>query len=436
MRDKKRKIEERREEDLEETVEGEETQQYLIDCLTELVRIPTFVPPGENYGKIVDLLIPVFEDLGFGCERIAMPEEVYEARQKKEGLSGERINLLATKDFGTEESIVLYTHLDVVPAGEGWSTAPFDPVMSDEKIYGRGVADSKGSIASLLAALSIMDEQELESTYNIRVALTTDEEMGLYSGLCFFADEGLLQGDYLLCMDGDNEGICVATNGVMNWELKVYGKSCHSSLPFLGVNAIEKAVLVVQELEKLKKEIARRESKALCSPDITELTGQRHIKPVFNVTMINGGVKENLIPPSCTVRGDRRYIFEESIEEVIKEFEDAVETIKTTHGIDLELYCKPGYPPMFTDPNNEWVRRVKAAASDAFGVSKGIIGVQGGLDVAYAVQRTKQPVCAFGVGRSTESNAHGPDENVRIQDLKDYVKFLVRLLTQNDLRRR
>ncbi|MDI6884900.1 MAG: ArgE/DapE family deacylase [archaeon] len=429
MSDKKGKMEEEIKEDLEEIAEREETQKYLIDCLKELVRIPTFVPPGENYGKIVDWLILVFEDFGFGCERIAMPEEVYEARQKKEELRGERVNLLATKNFGAEESIVIYTHLDVVPAGEGWSTAPFDPVVSDDRVYGRGVADSKGSVASLVTALRIMDELGLESTYNIRVALTTDEEIGLYSGLCFFADDGLLQGDYLLCMDGDNEGIIVATNGVMNWEIKVYGKSCHSSLPFLGVNAIEKALLVVRELEELKKEIEHRESKVPCSPDITELIGQRHIKPVFNVTMINGGVKENLIPPSCTLRGDRRYISEEAVEEVIQEFEDAVEAIKTKHGIELELYCKPGYPPMFTDPDNEWVRRVKAAASDAFGVSKGIIGVQGGLDVAYAVQRTKQPVCAFGVGRSIESNAHGPDENVRIKDLKDYVKFLVRLLT-------
>ncbi|MDI6811861.1 MAG: succinyl-diaminopimelate desuccinylase, partial [archaeon] len=53
---------------LEEIAEREETQKYLIDCLKELVRIPTFVPPGENYGKIVDLLIPVFEDFGFECE--------------------------------------------------------------------------------------------------------------------------------------------------------------------------------------------------------------------------------------------------------------------------------------------------------------------------------------------------------------------------------
>ncbi len=418
---------------VEETVEKNETQKYLIGCLKKLIEIPTFVPPGEHYGEIVDWLIPVFNDLGFKCERVDMPADIYESRQKTEELHGVRANLLATKDYGAKESVDVYTHLDVVPAGEGWSTLPFEPAIKDGRIYGRGVADSKGSVASLLTALRIMNEQELEGKYNIRVALTTDEELGLYSGLCFFADEGLLQGDYLLCMDGDNEGVCVATNGVMNWEMKVQGRSCHSSMPFLGVNAIENAAVVIRELEALKKAVAQRESKVPCSSEMTEITGQKHIKPVFNVTMINGGVKENLIPPSCTLRGDRRYIPEEAIEDVVKEFEAAVETIKTRRGIDLELYLKPGFPPLFTDPdddhNDEWVSRVKAAASDAFGVSKEAIGVQGGLDIAYAVKKTHQPVCALGVGSWTESNAHGPDENVRISDLKNYVKFLIRLLT-------
>jgi succinyl-diaminopimelate desuccinylase len=421
-------MEERERDALDKAVEREEYETYLIQSLKELVRIPTFVPPGENYGKIVDWLLPVFESLGFECTRIEMPEAVYEARQKSADLRGERVNLLATKDCGAEESVDIYTHLDVVPAGEGWSTPPFDTTINDGRIYGRGTADSKGAVASLLTALRVMNAQGLSSTYNIRVALTTDEEVGLYSGLCFFADAGYLQSDYLFCMDGDNEGICVATNGMINWELKVYGKSCHSSIPFMGVNAIEQAMLVTEELKRLKRNVESRESKAACSPYMTEITGQQHTTPIFNVTMIQGGVKENVIPPSCTLRGDRRYIPEEKVEDVIKELEDAVEDIKRKQGIDLELHYETGYPPMFTDPDEEWVGRVQDAVSNAYDVPKGIIGVQGGLDVAYAVQKTKQPVCAFGVGSWIDSNAHGADENVRIRDLKDYVRFLVRLL--------
>ena len=420
-------MEERKRAALEKSVERKEKE--LIGWLTELVGIPTFVPPGEDYGKIVDWLFPVLEGFGFQCERIEMPEDVYAAKQKNDELIGERANLLATKDTGAAESVVIYTHLDVVPAGEGWSAPPFETVIKNDRVYGRGVADSKGSVASLLTALSVMHEQNWASKYNLTVALTTDEEIGPYSGLCYFADAGLLRGDYCLCMDGDNEGIAIATNGVLNWEIKVQGKSCHSSIPFMGANAIEAAKTVMHELESLKETVERRESKAPCSPHMTDISGQEHIKPVFNVTMINAGVKENIIPPSCTLRGDRRYIPEEDVETVLKEFEAAVEAIKTKHGIDLELFCKPGYPPMFTEQHNEWVIKVQDAASDAFGVAKTLIGVQGGLDVAYAVQKTKQPVCAFGVGSFMDSNAHGADENVMIKDLKDYVRFLVGLLT-------
>jgi acetylornithine deacetylase/succinyl-diaminopimelate desuccinylase-like protein len=78
-------------------------------------------------------------------------------------------------------------------------------------------------------------------------------------------------------MDGDNEGVCIATNGVMNWEMTIYGKSAHSSIPFSGVNAIEKAMLVMGELEGLKRQIESRESKAPCGPIMAELTGQEHI---------------------------------------------------------------------------------------------------------------------------------------------------------------
>ncbi|MBN1455482.1 MAG: ArgE/DapE family deacylase [Methanomicrobia archaeon] len=411
-------------------VEQKDMQQFLIETLTALIKFPTFVPPGEHYGEIVDWLISMLTGFGFVCERIDIPQEIVNVRLKDADLHGVRANLIATKAYAARESVDLYTHLDVVPAGEGWSTPPFEPVIKDGKIFGRGVADPKGNVAALLTALHIMEVQELESRYSLRVVLTTDEELGLYSGLCYFADEGLLQGDYMLCMDTDNEGICVATNGVLNWEMVIHGRSSHSSTPFLGVNAVEQAALVVHELQALKGEIERRESAVPCSPEITDLTGQQHIKPVFNVTMINGGVKENLIPPSCRIRGDRRYIPEESADSVVEEFKDAVATIKADHGIDLNLTPKPGFPPMFTDPSHDWVRRVQAAASAAFGVPKGINGVQGGLDVGYAVQRSQQPVCSFGVWRCTESNIHGPDENVRISDLTNYVKFLLRLLTR------
>ncbi|MHC1635940.1 MAG: M20 family metallopeptidase [Candidatus Methanospirareceae archaeon] len=414
-------------------IEGEleENEKLLISYLRDLVRIPTFVPPGENYEEIVDFLIPLFEGLGFKCKRIELPEEVYEKRQRREDLKGRRVNLIANKNYDAKKTLIIYTHLDVVPPGDDseWYSNPFEAVIKENRIYGRGVADSKGAVASLLVALKIMEENELRSKYNLLVALTTDEEIGPYSGLCYLADEGFLRGDFFLSMDGDNDGIGIATNGVMNWEVKVYGKSCHSSTPFFGINAIERAMVVMKELKEMKKRVESRESKAPCSPYIAEKMGYKHIRPVLNITMISGGIKENIIPERCTIKGDRRYIPEESPEGVIKEFEEVMEDIKRRYGIELEWSCSDIYPAMFTDPEDEWVREVREKASSAFGENKEIIGVQGSLDVAYAVKRLRNTSCCFfGVGSSMESNAHAANENVRIEDLKNYTRFLIYLL--------
>ncbi|MHC1579715.1 MAG: M20 family metallopeptidase [Candidatus Alkanophagales archaeon] len=416
---------------IDEEVEGRRGE--LLRLLRRLVAIRTDVPPGENYDEIIDFLIPKFEAFGFECEKVEMPQEVYEARQKQEGLRGERVNLVARRDVGAgggagagaKERITVYTHLDVVPAGGGWHTDPFEVTVRDGRVYGRGVADSKGAVACLLTALSIAETLGLEQKRDLEVVLTTDEEIGPYSGLCYLADAGFLTGRYFLSMDGDNDGVCVATNGIVVWEAEVFGKSCHSSYSFIGENAIEKANLLLNELMRLKGAIERRTSKMPCSPFLRELTGVESMRAVFNVTMMSAGVKENVIPERCELRGDRRYLPEERLEDVLRELDEHFRRAAEKHGIRARWEFKPVYPPMFTDPSDGFVEEVRRNASAAFRREMEVIGVQGSLDIAYAVEKTKQKACAFGVGRSVESNVHAPDENVRIEDLLNYTKFLV-----------
>jgi len=406
----------------------ESKRDYAVHKLRELVQIPTVVPPGENYLKIVKFL---GKELGSFCdvEEVVMPEGIFREKQRRgrETLRGERANLRATMDTAADETVVLYTHLDVVPVDTTWSYPPFEGVIENEKMYGRGVSDSKAAVAALLTTLNCMDELGIEPAYNLNIALTTDEEVGPYSGLCYFADEGLLAGDYFLCMDGSSDDICIGSNGVISWKVRIHGKSCHSGRSFLGVNAIEKAKEVMDELMKLKKEVEKRESSLAMSTPIREISGFEHVKPVLNLCMIKGGIKNNIVPGECILEGDRRFIPEEKLEDVVKELEESLAKIK----VDFEWSWRFGYPPMLTDREHPWVKRVQKIASQVKGKKRELVGTQGSLDVAYAVQRTKQPVACFGVGRVLESNAHGSNENIRIRDLMDYAKFLGLLLTVN-----
>lgn len=397
---------------------------YLLDLLRDIIGFKTIAPPGSHYQEVVDYLVPVFRDMGFETEVLVMPEEVFMAKCDDPRLVGGRVNLIAKMDAGAEKTLVIYAHLDVVPPGEGWETDPFDLVQKGGRVYGRGVSDCKGSIAALIAALKAL-LREGKPKYNLRILLTTDEEVGGYSGLCYLTDLGLVKGDLMLCMDGFSDDVVVGSNGILTWEVIVHGKSAHSGSSFLGVNAIERSLPVMEALMGLKKEVQSRTS-ALPASSALEAVGKKSLMPILNITMISGGIKENIVPDRCVIRGDRRVIPEESMEEAMEEIERTLEPLDAE--MDLKFY--PGYPPMSVNPDHSWIEEVRGAVKRGMGFLPRVSGTQGSLDQAYATEKTGIPTCVYGVGRQIESNAHGLNENVRISDLEGFARFLIALLQE------
>ncbi len=409
--------------------------EETIRILDELVHIRTQVPPGENYEKAMDYAASKLEELDFKVEKLIMPRDLFEKKNPRlSHLQGERVNLSAIKNAGAKKTLLINTHLDVVPAGTNWSVPPFECTEKDGRIFGRGVADSKGGVAALFTVLCTMEELDIKPKYNLNIALTTDEEMGPYSGLCYLADLGKLKADYFLSMDGDSDDITIASNGNVDWQIDVFGRSYHSGSSFLGVNAIEKSIPVMNELMQLKAEIEKRRSEVPVSSAISQNVDTGTMMPVLNITMINAGVKQNIVPDRCTLKGDRRYIPEEKFSDVCREMNDVICEVKKKHpDIDLKMSCDEIYAPMLTDMNHPWVEEVKRVADYITGRDVRRIGAQGSLDVAYAVNVTGLPACCFGIGRSVESNAHADDENIRVEDLVMYMRFLGKLICGRDL---
>ncbi len=395
---------------------------YILDLLRAIVGFETVAPPGSHYQEIVDYLVPVFRDMGFETEVLVMPEEVFTAKCDDRQLVGDRVNLMAKMDAGAEKTLVIYAHLDVVPPGDGWETDPFELVRMNGRVYGRGVSDCKGSIAALIAALKVL-LKEGKPKYNLSVLLTTDEEVGGYSGLCYITDLGLIKGDFMLCMDGFSDDVVIGSNGIIHWEAVVHGKSAHSGSSFLGINAVERSLPVMEALMRLKKVVQARRS-ALPASSALEAVGKKNLMPILNITMINGGIKENIVPDRCVLRGDRRVIPEESMEEAMAEIERTLKPLK----VEMDLKFYPGYPPMSVNPDHSWIEEARKAVEKGMGFMPRTSGAQGSLDQAYATEKTGIPTCVYGVGRQLESNAHGLNENVRISDLEGFARFLIELL--------
>lgn len=395
---------------------------HLLHLLKDIIGFKTIAPPGSFYKEIVDFLEPIFQDLGFKTQKIVMPQEVFMANCKDRRLVGDRINLRADLDAGMKKTLVIYAHLDVVPPGDGWATDPFQLQQKNGRLYGRGVSDCKGSIAALLAALKVLLEKG-RPKYNLSILLTTDEEVGGYSGLCYLTDLGQVKGDCMLCMDGFSDDVVVGSNGIINWEVTVHGKSAHSGSSFLGVNAVEKSLPIMQELMRLKDVVQSRRSTLAASSALATI-GKKDLMPMLNITMINAGIKENIVPDKCVLRGDRRVIPEESMEEAMSEMERTLKPLD----VNFEMKFYPGYPPMRVNPDHPWVAEVRAAVESGMGFYPGLSGSQGSLDQAYATEKTNIPTCVFGVGRQLESNIHSPNENVRLSDLQGFCQFLIDLL--------
>jgi succinyl-diaminopimelate desuccinylase len=395
---------------------------YLMDLLKRIISFKTVAPPGSNYGEIVDWLDPIFREMGFSTQKMVMPEEVFESRCRDRRLLGDRYNLRADLSAGAEKTLVIYAHLDVVPAEGLWDTDPFQAVTKNGRVYGRGVSDCKGSIAALIAALDALLKTG-KPKYNLSVLLTTDEEVGGYSGLCYLTDLGLVKGDNMLCMDGFSDDVVIGSNGIIHWDLAVHGKSVHSGSSFLGTNAVEKSIPVMNALMDLKKIVQSRRS-LLPASSALEAMGKKNLMPILNITVINGGIKENIVPDICNLRGDRRVIPEESMDEAMAEIERALKPLD----VDFDLKFSPGYPPMSVNPDHPWVWEVRNAVERGMGFFPRLSGAQGSLDQAYATEKTGIATCVFGVGRQLESNIHGLNENVRISDLNGFARFLIELL--------
>lgn len=395
---------------------------YLMDLLKRIISFKTVAPPGSNYEEIVDWLVPIFQDMGFKTQKMVMPEEVFESRCRDRRLVGDRYNLRANLSVGAEKTLVIYAHLDVVPAEGPWDTDPFQAVTKNGRVYGRGVSDCKGSIAALIAALDALLKTG-KPKYNLSVLLTTDEEVGGYSGLCYLTDLGLVKGDMMLCMDGFSDDVVIGSNGIIHWDLAVHGKSVHSGSSFLGTNAVEKSIPVMNALMDLKKTVQARRS-MLPASSALEAMGKKNLMPILNITVINGGIKENIVPDICNLRGDRRVIPEESMDEAMAEIERALKPLD----VDFDLKFSPGYPPMSVNPDHPWVWEVRNAVERGMDFFPRMSGAQGSLDQAYATEKTGIATCVFGVGRQLESNIHGLNENVRVSDLNGFARFLIELL--------
>ena len=406
----------------------EERRNDVVALLRQAIAVNTVVPPGLNYDKLLDLMEPRYRAMGFSTQRVTVPEEKLKVIPWP--IQGPRVNLVATREWpGNTEWVTTYAHMDVVPIEEAWAHDPFAGNIVGDLMYGRGVADMKGSMCALVIALEVMHELGLKCHYNMVSTLCTDEEIGIYPGVRYLAEEGYVKGHVLTLESASQDPLeSLGSNGMIDFIVTTKGRSSHSGRNYKGVNAVEALVPVMEELLKLKEVAEKRES---AFPEADPDAPSKYLTPKFNLDIIQGGNKSNIVPSTCTLVVNRRFIPEERGEDVIKEFQDAVDRGRArSKALDVDVQVVYAYPSVTYDMDSVYQQKKRAAMRAVKGYTELERSGRGGSNDMSFVQQilhTDQFVM-FGPGRMATSNAHGANESISVQDLLDEVKELVHYL--------
>jgi acetylornithine deacetylase/succinyl-diaminopimelate desuccinylase-like protein len=278
----------------------------------------------------------------------------------------------------------------------------------------------KGSDACTIFSLKALVETGAKFAGSITPTFTTDEEVGGYTGVNHLVDKHVITKDIDYCISADSgiEVLHVASLGDSELLITVKGVAAHSGRGWTGINAIEEAAGLIEKLKVLGQEVGKRRSKIPAEP----MYGTKKMRPGLYVNMIKGGLKGNIIPDTCEILVDRRFIPEEKAVEVEKEVARVVREFAKESPAKISMKKILGYDPMITPPNHKLVKVVRKQARKVLGRDTPPAGSQGSTDMAV-VSQLGIPVAVLGASRQ-DSNIHGINEHVRVNDLVSVTKIL------------
>lgn len=399
----------------------EQLRDKQIKLTQEIIRIPTVNPysgddsaASEAVGQ--DWIQARMADLGAQVCRISVPPDVYE-RGGMIGLADRdwtnRENVVAEWRFGdgTGRAVVINNHMDTVGAS-GMQYDPFDPVIRDGRMYGRGSSDTKGNMVMGLTAVEALLKCAGELNGRILFESVVDEECnggGAGTLACCLAG---VTGDFVLCLDGASEHLTNGCNGIGTARVVVRGQAGHSSAGE-SVNAIDKGFQVKQAIDAFGQEHAREYPACM-----------------VNVGVFHSGTMPSTVPGEAELQINMTYAVEDAAAAVAesghwdgrvfrRRFEQSMSTLSAqdewfaTKPVEVS-WIKDMYPYK-SDPGHDLIQLAARAAAEIEGREMEIAPMSAWFDGAHLARHLGVPVLSM--GRGTPGTAHTDNEYVVVDGL-------------------
>jgi succinyl-diaminopimelate desuccinylase len=363
----------------------------------ELITLSSVTPEDKGcQARMAELLQP----LGFKCETIQ---------------SGAVTNLWARR--GTAQPLLVFAgHTDVVPTGplEKWTSNPFKPTHRDGKLYGRGAADMKTSLAAMIVAVEEFVATHPHHQGSIGFLITSDEEGPATDGTVIVCDQLKARGEQLdYCIVGEptsvnkiGDMIKNGRRGTMSGKLTIKGVQGHIAYPHMAKNPIHLAMPALAELATIKWD-----------------EGNEYYLPTsWQMSNIHSGTgASNVIPGECIVDFNFRF----STASTVEGLQQGVRAILDKHGLQYELTWIVGGHPFLTPRG-----KLSDALSDAISAETGLtteLSTTGGTSDGRFIAKICPQVVEFG---PTNASIHKIDEHIAVEEI-DPLKNIYRRTLEN-----
>jgi acetylornithine deacetylase/succinyl-diaminopimelate desuccinylase family protein len=383
----------------------------LIPLLQALVRIPSPNPPGDTRA-IAAFIAATMQAAGCHVQTVAPPQKP------------EAVNVIATIGQGTPV-IMLHAHIDTVPIAtdeaQHWHVHPYEAVIENGRVYGKGSVDDKAPLAAMMRALSLAAPHAETLHGTLVLVAAAEEEVGGQLGTRWLAQTGHLpECDFIIVGEQTHNRVATAHKGVMRATVRATGRSVHATNPDRGINAISAMAKVVLALGEYHRELSQR---------VHPLVGV----PTCNVGVIRGGSTANAVPDSCTIELDRRMIPGEDPAEVQREMQAVVENVAVGAAqVSIGDFAISNW--FNSTVNTPLAQHFLACVRQELSADPGPIGYLPGSDAKHLTQLVRGEMIIFGPG--SYEVAHAFDEFVEIAELHATARILNAFIHQTIMARK
>ncbi|HCY7012745.1 TPA: ArgE/DapE family deacylase [Staphylococcus aureus] len=330
------------------------SEKEKIQLLADIVELQT---ENNNEIDVCNYLTDLFDKYDIKSEILKVNEH--------------RANIVAEIGNGSP-ILALSGHMDVVDAGnqDNWSYPPFQLTEKDGKLYGRGTTGMKGGLMALVVSLIELKEQNELPHGTIRLLATAGEEKE-QEGAKLLADKGYLDDvDGLIIAEPTGSGIYYAHKGSMSCKVTATGKAVHSSVPFIGDNAIDTLLefynLFKEKYSELKQQDTKHELdvapmfKSLIGKEISEEDANYASGLTAVCSIINGGKQFNSVPDEASLEFNVRPVPEYDNDFIESFFQNIINDVDSNK---LSLDIPSNHRPVTSDKNSKLITTIKDVAS-------------------------------------------------------------------------